>query len=101
MSLVIGSFFMPESPRYLLLKNKDDAALAVILAQHSINGDEDFARAEFFQIQKQTELDRQLDASWIHFVTKKNIRWRAIIVIVMNSVSQASGNLVIQAYVSL
>ncbi|OQV07530.1 hypothetical protein CLAIMM_11953 [Cladophialophora immunda] len=95
---VVGGMFLPETPRYLLAKGKDAAALAVTLKQHAIGGGEDFARAEFLQMQKQMELDQRLDASWISFITKAAVRKRGVIVIIMSFLGQSSGNLVVNNY---
>ena len=98
--MVLGIYFIPESPRSLLLHDKAEAALVVEISQHTVKGtDEDFARAEFVQMQKQTDLERKLDASWLSFLRKPLYRRRLIIVIITIITTQSSGNLVINAYV--
>jgi MFS family permease len=97
--ILIGVIFVPESPRYLILNNRLDEALAVMISQHTKGGEEDLARAEFYQMQKQADLDRTMDSSWSSFVTQPSYRKRAIIVIILLFIGQSSGNLVIQNYV--
>lgn len=50
-------FVVPESPRFLLMKGKVEKAREIVMRLHSVKGDPDqeFARAEFYQMQKQTE----------------------------------------------
>ena len=46
---------VPESPRFLLMRNRVEEAREVTMKLHSIKGDPDqeFARAEFYQMEKQ------------------------------------------------
>jgi hypothetical protein len=55
-------FIVPESPRWLLMVNRTEEARKVIMDLHHIKGDEDesYARAEFYQMQKQTQFDLTL-----------------------------------------
>ena len=100
--MAVGVYFIPESPRYLLLHDKAEVALAVEISQHTVKGTgEDFARAEFVQMHKQTDLEKKLDSSWLSFLRKPLYRRRLIIIIITIITTQSSGNLVINAYVLL
>ncbi|OAP56471.1 hypothetical protein AYL99_09650 [Fonsecaea erecta] len=89
---------VPESPRYLLMQDRAEEALAVVLKQHAAPGHEDDARAEFFQMQRQAELDCTLDASWIGFLKHKTHRRRGGLVLILGFLAQTSGNLVVNNY---
>ncbi len=100
--MAIGVYFIPESPRYLLLHDKPEAALAVEISQHTVKGtDEDFARAEFVQMKKQSDLEKKLDSSWLSFLREPLHRRRLIIIVITVITTQSCGNLVINAYVLL
>lgn len=59
--------FIPESPRYLLMRGKVEEAREIVLRLHNIPGDADqeFARGEFYQMQKQAEFDRTLSCTYV------------------------------------
>lgn len=69
MLLIISLPLVPESPRFLLMKGRIEEARQVTIKLHSIKGDpeQEFARAEFYQMEKQAEFDRTLNPSWVRY----------------------------------
>jgi MFS family permease len=93
-------FIVPESPRFLLMKGEVEKARDIVYRLHSIKGDPDqeFARSEFYQMQKQTEWDKTLDPGWIAMFTKKGYRRRTALAMGFAFVGQSTGVLVVNNY---
>jgi len=62
--LLIGSFWLPYSPRWLLSQGRDEAAWKVTQRLHASKSDPDdnFAHAEYNQMQAQIEFERKHNA---------------------------------------
>jgi MFS family permease len=97
MIFLVGIFFIPESPRWLCMKGREEEAETVLKRLHKNSGDPDgdFARAEFFQIREQIALDSQLDNSWYRLFTKPSYRKRAGLAMLTMFTTQTSGVLLI------
>ncbi|KAH4007443.1 hypothetical protein HBI24_065950 [Parastagonospora nodorum] len=98
--MIAITFVVPESPRYLLMKGRIEEARTIVMRLHSIKGDPDheFARGEFYQMVKQTEVDRTLEPGWIAMFTKKGYRHRTALAMGFAFVGQSTGVLVINNY---
>lgn len=100
--LLIALCFTPESPRYLLLKDKSDQALEILRKIHRTRADpdEEYIKEEFFQMRKQIEYDRTLDSSWRVLFTRPSYRKRLYMSCGTIFLAQSTGVLVAAAYVS-
>ncbi|KEF53482.1 uncharacterized protein A1O9_10457 [Exophiala aquamarina CBS 119918] len=95
--------FVPESPRYLLMAGRVDEAKAVVKKLHDVShaDEQHFVMAEFYQMQRQTEFDKTLDASWAQMFRRPSYRQRAIVAAGFAFLSQSTGILVINNYGSI
>ncbi|KAL2109781.1 hypothetical protein VUR80DRAFT_2046 [Thermomyces stellatus] len=97
-----GVWWIPESPRFLISKDKPDQALAV-LAKHHGGGDVNNATVQFqFREIKETiimESQANRSSSYMDFLRTKGNRWRLAIVISLGVFSQYSGNALFSNYI--
>ncbi|CAK7236173.1 hypothetical protein SBRCBS47491_009546 [Sporothrix bragantina] len=105
--LLVFSFTMPESPRWLILRDRLDEAKDVITRVHSVPGEnDDFARAEFEAMVAQISLEHvQSDGAvatfagrWRYLLGKKSYRHRAILCFLLMFGMQGTGSTVITNY---
>ena len=100
-ALFVAVLFAPESPRYLLLKDQPEKAWTVVSTLHRDPTDENqaFIKEEFFQMRKQLEFDRSLDASWLQLFKKPSYRKRTLMASLVTFLGQSTAVLVAAAYV--
>jgi MFS family permease len=90
----------PESPRYLLMKGRVEEARKIVMDLHQVPGDPDqeYARGEFYQMQKQAEFDRSLSPTYKAMFFKKSYRKRTILACGFAFIGQSTAVLVINNY---
>ena len=95
--LLAGIYWMPESPRYLLSKNRIKEAWQITRDLHSNKDDTEkkFAKREFYQMRKTIEHDSTLPASYLEIFRRPSLRKRAMMTIMLEVCIQSSGILVV------
>lgn len=90
----------PESPRYLLMKGRVEEARKIVMDIHHVagNSDQEYARGEFYQMQKQAEFDRALEPTYKAMFFKKSYRMRTILACGFAFIGQSTAVLVINNY---
>lgn len=99
-----GIWWVPESPRFLVSKDKSDEALAVLVKHHG-GGDANNATVlfEYREIKETIETERNLkkSTSYLDFFRTKGNRWRLAIVVSLGIISQYSGNALFSNYIDI
>ncbi|KAK9367893.1 general substrate transporter [Lipomyces kononenkoae] len=98
--VLVGIFWLPYSPRWLLERERDDEALAVIKRLHGHKGEayEDI-RTEFYQMREQLRFEKsQYVAGWSELFTRPSNRKRLILAVLVQAFTQLSGINVINYY---
>lgn len=105
-SLILFLFlwWIPESPRWLMSKDREAEALATLAKFHS-NGDEQNATVqfEFLEIRETLRLEYQFkkSSSFSDFLKTKGNRYRLLLVVALGLFSQWSGNGLTSYYFAL
>jgi len=91
--------FVPESPRYLLMKGEKEKAWAIIKDLHSRAEDVDhnYARVEFQEMEEQIDLDRTLRVGYWGMLQRPSYRKRVLIGCGLIFFLETSGTLVINS----
>lgn len=94
--LLIGSPWLPESPRWLIYHDRPEKGFEVLQRLHRRSGEvEDLlAREEFLQIRQQVMLDRQNEMSWMALWKSPSTRKRLLMGFFVIAAAQSSGVLV-------
>ncbi|CZR63798.1 related to transporter (major facilitator superfamily) [Phialocephala subalpina] len=97
--VLIGTFWLPYSPRWLLEKERDEEAYAVLKRLHgNIGADESFFRAEFAQMRDQIRFENSIKSTFTDLFTKPSNRRRLILAVLVQVFTQLSGINVINYY---
>ena len=100
--LLVGSPWLPFSPRWLIMQNRFEEAHDVLIKLHAVKGDphNSIARKEFYQMKKQVETDRLITANTSNFELFKTApnRRRALVGFLLMWNNQFTGVLIIANY---
>lgn len=95
---------VPESPRWLISKDRNEQALQVLAKYHANGNDQNSTvQFEYREIRETLELERTAreNSSYLDFMKTKGNRWRLAIIVSVGLISQYSGNAVISNYMNL
>lgn len=99
---IIFVWFVPESPRFLIYKGKDEQALKVLADCHANGNQQDeVVQLEMHEIKETIRLEKEFESnSWMELVRTKGNRHRLIICITAGFFSQWSGNGLVSYYIA-
>ncbi|OBT76081.1 hypothetical protein VF21_04848 [Pseudogymnoascus sp. 05NY08] len=96
--------WIPESPRFLISKDRTDEALEMLATYHA-GGDKNNATVqyEFQEIKETMRLDKLTNRAvkYTDFFRTKGNRWRLAIIISLGVISQYSGNAILSNYINV
>ncbi|KAL5338564.1 putative MFS sugar transporter [Aspergillus crustosus] len=94
--------FLPESPRYLISKDRHDEAAAILIKYHAEGDPESvIVKAEIAQIEKTILLEREsAKQTWMDLFRSSGMRRRLLISAFLGLFTQWSGNTLISYYLS-
>ncbi|KAG9514290.1 putative hexose transporter, partial [Aureobasidium melanogenum] len=99
----IAIFFTPESPRWLVSKDRTEEALSIIAKYHSVSGDREdkLVQLEYNEIVAAIKMDQEADRTgWLDLFKTPGNRKRIGIITAIGFFSQWSGNGIISYYLS-
>ncbi|KAK5660008.1 hypothetical protein OQA88_13476 [Cercophora sp. LCS_1] len=97
---ILFVYFLPESPRYLMSKDRFEEAEAVLIKYHAEgNASSDFVQAEIVEIKTTLEIELEHSKrSWMDMIATAGMRRRVLIGSLLGLFTQLSGNVVISYF---
>ncbi|KAI1326752.1 general substrate transporter [Xylariaceae sp. FL0255] len=96
-------YWIPESPRYLMSKDRHAEALDILAKYHAGGRKHDLlVQFEYREIKETIAIEKALENSnggYLDFVRTKGNRWRLAILISLGVISQYSGNALFSNYI--
>ncbi|KAK3325049.1 general substrate transporter [Apodospora peruviana] len=96
-------FLLPESPRYLVSKDRDEEARRILVKYHA-EGDENslLVQAEIIQIRETIHTEMEVSKqSWMELFRTAGMRRRVLVTVFIGLFTQLSGNTLLSYYSSI
>ncbi|KIX92569.1 uncharacterized protein Z520_11745 [Fonsecaea multimorphosa CBS 102226] len=95
---------IPESPRWLISRDRHEEALQTLAKWHANGNEQDLTvQFEYREIGETLRIEKQIagSSSYLDFFKTRGNRWRLAIIISIGIISQYSGNAVVSNYANL
>ncbi|KAL8372308.1 hypothetical protein RB595_001886 [Gaeumannomyces hyphopodioides] len=101
---ILGIYWVPESPRYLVAQDRNEEALAMLTKYHG-NGDENHptVQFEYREIRETIKMEQAASkySSYMDFFRTPGNRYRLLVLFTLALFSQWSGNAIVSNYSAL